>query len=173
MTLSDSTLRKPSFVETIGIGPGFNPVGMAWFALLVLGSLPVFWMGLTFLGTTWMTPEYSHGPLIPLISLYLFLRELRDFPAADPDQAPIRWPGIAVIMLGLAMGLLGNLAQIPDIVTYGIIVWTAGVVLTLYAGATGRDLLEDDDFPARGFLGDRGLVCRPDGHSRLSGRECY
>jgi exosortase D (VPLPA-CTERM-specific) len=138
MTFSDSTLRKPSFAETIGIGPGFNPVGMAWFALLVLGSLPVFWMGLTFLGTTWMTPEYSHGPLIPLISLYLFLRELRDFPAADPDQAPIRWPGIAVIMLGLAMGLLGNLAQIPDVVTYGIIVWTAGVVLTLFGWQQGR-----------------------------------
>jgi hypothetical protein len=54
-----------------------NPLGFAWFLLLVLAALPVFWLGFQSLAAAWITPEYSHGPLIPLISLYLFLRELR------------------------------------------------------------------------------------------------
>lgn len=59
----------------------FNPVGLFWFIALIAVALPIYWLGLRSLGAAWMTPEYSHGPLIPLISLYLFLRELRRAPA--------------------------------------------------------------------------------------------
>ncbi len=54
-----------------------RPLGLGWLLLLVVTSLPVFWLGFVSLGKAWMTAEYSHGPLIPAISLYLFLRELR------------------------------------------------------------------------------------------------
>jgi len=98
-------------------------------------SLPVFWLGMESLGAAWMTPEYSHGPLIPL---YLFLRELRQAPAHDLAAPVNRWPGIVVIGIGLALGIFGNLVRIPDVVTYALIVWVGGVVLTGFGWQRGR-----------------------------------
>lgn len=114
-----------------------NPAGLMWFGLLVLGSLPIFWIGLESLIVAWATPEYSHGPLIPIISLYLFLRELRQAPLPNPDIRD-RWPGIVVIVMALAVAILGNLARIPDIVSYAMIFWIAGVVLTVFGWGRGK-----------------------------------
>ena len=159
--------------------PALNAPGLLWFALLVAGSVPVFWIGLVSLGQAWMTPEYSHGPLIPVISLYLFLRELRRSP---PPAAVVtdRWPGVAVIGVALLVALLGNLARIPDIVTYAMIVWVGGVVLTVFGWRRGIThqlpvlhlvfmlplaavpLLAADDPAAGGLLADRRVV-RADG----------
>lgn len=119
--------------------PGFNlnVFGMLSFGLLLAVSVPIFWSGFVSLAKAWSTPEYSHGPLIPLISLYLFLRELRDKPSAPEGQRINRWPGVIVIALGLAIALAGNLARIADIVTYGFIIWTGGVVLTVFGWTQG------------------------------------
>lgn len=114
--------------------------GWVWFCGLVLASIPIFWIGIVSLGEAWSTPEYSHGPLIPLISLYLFLRELRDTPdrtAAELGRIDRR-PGLAVIGLGLAIGVLANLTSIPDFATYGMIVWTSGVVLVCMGWERGK-----------------------------------
>jgi exosortase D (VPLPA-CTERM-specific) len=123
-------------------GPGADTArrvpsrGFWLLALLVAASVPVFWIGLVSLVEAWGTPEYSHGPLIPLISLYLFLRELRQRPA---DAAPVtdRGPGVAVIALALLLALLGNVSRVPDIVTYALIVWVGGVVLTVFGWRRG------------------------------------
>ncbi len=114
---------------------GFG-LGALTLALLTLAAIPVFWIGLVSLVEAWSTPEYSHGPLIPLISLYLFLRELRNGPPL-PERVTDRWPGVAVIALALAVAMLGNLARIPDIVTYALILWVGGVVLTLFGWKRG------------------------------------
>lgn len=124
-----------------------NPVGLIWFILLVGCAVPVYWLGFKALGRAWMTPEYSHGPLIPVISLYLFLRELRRAQAepgrglqADqrPDQRVNRTPGIALILGALILGIFGNLVQIPDVVTYAFIFWVGGVMLTGFGWRVGR-----------------------------------
>jgi len=112
--------------------------GLFWFTLLVVTAIPVYWFGFVSLGKAWITPEYSHGPLIPLISLYLFLRELRDKPPVSDPAPADRRPGIAVIALALAVGIIGNLAQIPDIVAYAFIIWVAGVVLVCFGWAEGK-----------------------------------
>ncbi len=116
--------------------PALNIGGLAAFALLLAGSVPIFWIGIVSLGRAWATPEYSHGPLIPLISLYLFLRELRRAPIADAGSVT-RWPGLVVIALALMVAALGNLARIPDIVTYAMILWVAGVVLVVFGWHRG------------------------------------
>lgn len=116
---------------------GINPSGLFWFILLVAGSVPIFWIGFVSLGQAWSTAEYSHGPLIPLVSLYLFLRELRQSPLPVVNP-PDRWPGILVITFALLVALLGNLTRIPDIVTYAMILWTGGLVLTVFGWQRGK-----------------------------------
>lgn len=118
--------------------PAVNAPGLLWFVLLVAASIPLFWIGLVSLAQAWATPEYSHGPLIPVISLYLFLRELRQLPALAPDAPRNRWPGLAVLAFGLLVAVFGNMARVPDIVTYAMIVWIGGVVLTLFGWERGR-----------------------------------
>lgn len=116
----------------------FNPLGLGWFILLVMASVPVYWLGFVSLGQAWITPEYSHGPLIPMISLYLFLREMRHAPPVDPDTPQRRTPGIVVIALALAIGIFGNFIRIPDVVTYSFIIWVGGVVLTVMGWDRGK-----------------------------------
>lgn len=132
MTQIDTDRRsgRPSVLTTGGLGT-------ALFGLLLLACLPIFWRGFVSLADAWSTPEYSHGPLIPIISLYLFLRELRDAPPVDPAAPVRRWPGLLVIGLGLAVAALGNIVRIPDIVSYAFIVWTGGVVLTIFGWSRG------------------------------------
>ena len=115
-----------------------NPLGFALFVLFVVSAVTVFQFGLRALVSAWATPEYSHGPLIPIISLYLFLRELRQAPAPDPTERAARWPGILVASAGLALGLLGNLVQIADIVAYAFIVWVMGLVLVCFGWTRGK-----------------------------------
>ncbi len=111
-------------------------MGLFWFLLLVAGSIHIFWIGLVSLIDAWTTPEYSHGPLIPIISLYLFLRELRQSPPTDPDVKD-RWPGVLVVIAALILAIFGNLTRIPDIVTYAMILWISGVVLTVFGWKRG------------------------------------
>ena len=120
----------------VGAAQSINLRGLGLFLLLCAVSVPVYWIGFVSLANAWSTPEYSHGPLIPLISLYLFLRELRNSP---PPAAHIndRWPGVAVVGAALLIGALGNLVRIPDIVTYAFILWVGGVVLTVFGWKRG------------------------------------
>jgi exosortase D (VPLPA-CTERM-specific) len=115
-----------------------NPLGLAWFTLLIVSAMPIFWLGFVSLAVSWATPEYSYGPLIPLISLYLLLRELRRAPPALPGSLANRVPGIAVIAFALIFGILGNLVRIPDVVTYAFIIWVMGVVLVGFGWAKGK-----------------------------------
>ncbi len=114
-----------------------NVTGLLWFSLLVVGSVPAFWIGFVSLAKAWATPEYSHGPLIPLISLYLFLRELRQAPPSGGEPVN-RLPGLWVVGAALLLATLGNLARIPDVVTYALILWVGGVVLTVFGWTRGR-----------------------------------
>lgn len=124
-------------VSSSGLRPaGVNPVGLGLFVLLMAVSIPIFWIGFVSLGQAWTTPEYSHGPLIPVISLYLFLRELRN---SETPSATVtdRWPGVLVILFALLLAVFGNLTRIADIVTYAMIIWTGGVVLTTFGWKRG------------------------------------
>jgi exosortase D (VPLPA-CTERM-specific) len=113
-----------------------DPAGLAWFLVAILAALPLFWIGFTGLAAAWSRPEYSHGPVIPLLSFYMFLREMRDVP---PATGPVtdRRLGVAVTGLALSIAALGNLVQIDDIVFYAMIVWTFGLVLTLFGTRRG------------------------------------
>ncbi|MBB5723631.1 exosortase D (VPLPA-CTERM-specific) [Loktanella ponticola] len=116
--------------------PQINLGGVGLLLALIVVALPVYWSGFAMLGAAWITPEYSHGPLIPAISLYLFLRERRLITPIDATKRTA--PGIALTVFALALGIFGNLVAIPDIVAYALILWVGGVMLTCMGWDQGR-----------------------------------
>jgi exosortase D (VPLPA-CTERM-specific) len=114
----------------------FTTWGLFWLAVATLGAAAFFSYGGEALVEAWSKPEYSHGPLIPVLSLLLFLRQLKEVPVRT-GEIPGRWPGVAVMAAAVLFGLLGNLARIPDVTAYAIIVWVWGVLLTSFGWRVG------------------------------------
>ncbi len=110
--------------------------GLFWFILFVIAPIPVFMFGFRALVDAWSTPEYSHGPLIPLLSGYMFMREMAMVPPTR-EAMKDRGPGFALIAFALAVAVLGNLVRIPDIVTYAMILWVGGLVLVCFGWKRG------------------------------------
>ncbi len=115
---------------------GFAHAGMFWFLVAVAGAAFFFRDGLDALLEAWSQPEYSHGPLIPLLSALLFLRQLKTVPV-NLEMTSNRWVGVSVILLSLALAALGKLSNISDIVAYGIIVWVYGILLVSFGWKVG------------------------------------
>jgi exosortase D (VPLPA-CTERM-specific) len=115
---------------------GFATPGILWFLIAVIGAAFFFRDGLDALLEAWAQPEYSHGPLIPLLSGLLFLRQLKEIPI-NQELPRSRWAGLAVIALSLALASLGKLSNISDIVAYGIIVWVYGILLVSFGWRLG------------------------------------
>ncbi len=111
--------------------------GLFWLAVASLGAAVFFADGLDALFVAWSLPEYSHGPLIPVLSALLFLRQLKSFP---PEPGPIRnrWIGVTIIVVSLAMAVLGKLSNISDVVAYATIVWVGGILLVGFGWSTGK-----------------------------------
>lgn len=116
---------------------GFVNWGVFWLLIATLGALVFFWDGTRALLVAWQLPEYSHGPLIPVLSGLLFLRQLKTVPE-NHGPARARWPGVIVILAAIALGTLGRLANIDDIVAYALILWVGGVLLVSFGWATGK-----------------------------------
>lgn len=111
-------------------------VGIGLLALTALGSIAYFFGGLMSLGAAWSTAEYSHGPLIPILSFVLFLKHLKVVSPQHPSRRE-QFPGLAVAVFALAVGAVGNVARIPDIITYGMIVWVFGLLLVTFGFRRG------------------------------------
>ena len=111
--------------------------GLFWLLVAFMGAGVFFADGLEALRVAWALPEYSHGPLIPVLSALLFLRQLKEFPV-DKGPKRDRWVGVVVILLSILMGALGRLANIDDIVAYATILWVGGILLVSFGWATGK-----------------------------------
>lgn len=108
------------------VGPG------AWLmAVHLAAGVAVFWYGIASLVDAWQTPEYSHGPIIPLLSLFMYLREMKSVPPTERAVTD-RWPGVVAVVLALALGVVGLLVRIPDLVTYALILWIGGTIAICY-----------------------------------------
>ncbi|MEM9580712.1 MAG: VPLPA-CTERM-specific exosortase XrtD [Pseudomonadota bacterium] len=110
--------------------------GTLWMLLAFVGAGWFFRDGLDALLYAWQKPEYSHGPLIPVLSLLLFLRQLKEVPE-NPGIVKDRWPGFAVVIVAMIFGGLGKLAHIPDIVAYATILWIGGILLISFGWKVG------------------------------------
>jgi exosortase D (VPLPA-CTERM-specific) len=111
--------------------------GTFWLLVATLAAGVYFWGGIEALLEAWQLPEYSHGPLIPVLSLILFLRQLKEVPV-QPGPKTDRLPGVLMLGFALLLGAIGILSNIKDIIAYGLILWVAGVLLISWGWQQGK-----------------------------------
>jgi len=96
-------------------------------ALAVSVSLWLFWDGLSRMWGWWLeAPEYSHGLLIPPIAAFLIWQQKDRLEQVDFRGS---WWGVALVLLGGFLLLLGQLATIYTLVQYAYLVTLYGLVL--------------------------------------------
>jgi exosortase len=94
-----------------------------------------YWTTLADIAERWTTdPQYSHGFLVPLFSLYLLWRG-RDQLARD-DLQP-RWWGAGIVLLAAGLRLVGHVFYQPWLENGSLLVCLAGIA----AAAGGRRAL--------------------------------
>ncbi|MEY4872341.1 MAG: hypothetical protein RLZZ563_1671, partial [Pseudomonadota bacterium] len=115
---------------------GLRPAGLLWLAFATLGAAVFFDNGIETLLLAWQQPEYSHGPLIPVLSGVLFLRQLKGEPI---HHGPVnRIPGLVLMALSLVLGLFGKLADIGDVTAYALILWVGAILLLCFGWDQGK-----------------------------------
>ena len=95
-------------IEAAGLGRVSGLWGPLWLLLATLAAAVLFQDGLQALVAAWGTPEYTHGPVIPLLSAYLFLHQLKAHP---PRPGPVtdRWPGVLVVAASIALAAIAEI----------------------------------------------------------------
>lgn len=104
------------------------PVLAGLTAALGLLSLWPFWDGLERMWGWWIdAPEYSHGLLIPPVAAFLIWQQKDRL-----EQVPFtgNWWGVALILLGGAVLVLGQLGTIYTVVQYAYIITLYGLILS-------------------------------------------
>ena len=114
-----------------------QPMGLVTLAIAVLAAGLLFQDGLVVFYEAWQLPEYSHGPLIPVLSGLLFLRQLKDHPV-DPGPKAGRWTGIPFLLLALAMTVVAKPSEIEILAAYAVIPWIWGILLISFGWPTGK-----------------------------------
>jgi exosortase D (VPLPA-CTERM-specific) len=116
--------------------PPLGPLHTVWrfsWTLLVIAlaasfaCLWLFWDGLALMWSAWIdAPEYSHGLLIPPIAAFLIWQQ-KD--RLEQMAFSGSWWGVAVVLLGGFLLVLGQIATIYTIVQYAYLVTLGGMVL--------------------------------------------
>ncbi len=110
--------------------------GLIWLAVALVGAAVLFWPGIALLLTVWQTPEYSHGPLIPVLSGLLFLRQLKTEPI---EHGPVnRWPGLLLMLVSVMLALAGQMVETPMVTAAALILWFGAILLICYGWQQGR-----------------------------------
>lgn len=91
------------------------------------------------LANTWITdPVYSHGVLIPIISLFLAWGNVRDTDIRDVD--PFK-PGILPLTFGILLYIIGSITIFPFLSAISFLFVLCGLILYLYGKEMMRSLL--------------------------------
>jgi len=85
-------------------------------------------------------PDFSHGFLIPIVSLYFVYERRRQLRVLNPSS---NWVGLGLIIFGILLLLLGNLATEYFTMRFSLLVVLGGILLFLL----GREFFENLLFP--------------------------
>ena len=111
--------------------------GLVWLIVFTLAAGLFFSDGIPILLDAWSKPEYSHGPLIPVLSALMFLRELKEYPP-EPGPKNDRWPGVIVVLASILLASLGAILKIDSFAAYAMIIWVGGLLLISFGWNTGK-----------------------------------
>lgn len=104
--------------------PGSSLIAVALAASL---GLWLFWDGLSRMWGWWLdAPEYSHGILIPPVAAFLVWQQKDRLEQVDFRGS---WWGVALVLLGGFLLLLGQLSTIYTLIQYAYLVTLCGSVL--------------------------------------------
>jgi len=107
--------------------------------LLVLLLTILYLRTFVWLANTWFTdPVYSHGVLIPIVSLFLAWRSVRDKDVRDTD--PFK-PGIILLTFGIILYIIGSITIFPFLSAISFLFVLCGLILYLYGKEVMRSLL--------------------------------
>jgi exosortase D (VPLPA-CTERM-specific) len=123
-----SASAEPSVVPAAAL---FRPSLPSLVAVAVFAALAwfVFRGGIeNMLGAWGGQEEYSHAYIIPLIAAFLVWQKRNELAAMPFDGS---WAGVAVVVAGVLLGLLGELATVFTIQQIGLMVAISGLVLAL------------------------------------------
>jgi exosortase D (VPLPA-CTERM-specific) len=93
-----------------GAGPRLGRESIAWLVAIALAAICLallFGNGLGFVARQWGDPEYSHGWLIPVVTLVVLWSRRRAILTTRPDGS---WLGCGLVAIGLVGLLLGEMA---------------------------------------------------------------
>jgi len=117
-----------------------NTKNLALYASLCLVALLIGFMfsdGLVYMTEHWEREEYSHGYLIPIISFW-FVWSNKEVLANYLGQGS--WGGLALLVIGLVIGMMGELASLYIVTQYAFLIVLYGMCLSL-VGWKGMHLL--------------------------------
>lgn len=114
--------------DKFGLSAGFTTSVAVLLASLSL--IAISKDGISSLLMAWSRPEYSHGYIIPLIAIFLFLQR-SSFANVAAESNYSKLLALCFSVVGVFTIVLGNLAAIPDIITYGMLITIAGLILTV------------------------------------------
>jgi len=83
-------------------------------------------------------PDFSHGFLIPIVSFYFVYERRKQLSALSPSAA---WGGFGLIVFGIFLLLLGNLATEYFTMRFSMLVVLGGIVLFLLGKEFSKTLL--------------------------------
>lgn len=138
-TALETPSSSSSVMSPVRLLTGMSP-WVLWVVLAVVTTLLgyLYADSLRFLAQTWLEDDnYSHGPFIPLISLYLIWLRRRQFQAIERRGS---WWGIPIVGAGLFVYVVGEFAAMHSIVQFSLWVVIMGL-LTCAIGLSGIRLL--------------------------------
>jgi exosortase D (VPLPA-CTERM-specific) len=108
---------------------GFPAAWYLWWAIALVVTLTLgytFRDGLWAMTQNWETEEYSHGYIIPIVSLLLVWHKREEL-----ARLPLHgsWHGALVVILGLVIFVLGELGTLYTVIQYAFLITLAGFVL--------------------------------------------
>ena len=102
--------------------------------LAVLFAFVLYEHGLNLMVDNWfLTEEYSHGVLIPFISVFLIWQKKNILERIAFSGS---WAGVSVVLAGVTLIMLGNISTLTIFIQYGFVISLTGFILA-YMGWRG------------------------------------
>jgi len=96
------------------------------------------WMVIRWGDATLSAGDYSHGWLIPMVSIYALWRKRRELTEAPKD---VFWPGLLLVILGLFLHWVGARVQQPRLSLASLVLLLWSIPLFLNGRKVGAILL--------------------------------